>query len=251
MKKHNTIRALALILLVFMTITACGKTIENRYINSEPGYKQRASSGAKPLSADGGRIISRSMDEYLKAKESSGFTADEGWLSWEQFSALGEFYWSFWWEGQPNTSYYKYVYTHPEKGTKYIYRVGYDKIPEDTGVTNIKEYYQWYHGKEIPNDFFEVRPLRSIEYFTNPDLTEYEYVEGKSFFVEESILYGGHRIVFFYDGFAINITKLNLSDGCPFDSSEDPEIIRRLTNTETYMDAIKELMDPKNAQAAK
>ena len=237
---------------------------KNRFINCEPGYKQPSASAGSP---DGERVWAYSMQEYLSAKGKANFSKED-WLPWEQFSALGEFHRSFWWEGQPGSSQYEYEYTDPTTGKTWIYHVEFDKIPEDSGVTNIKEYYQWYYGKEIidypslmnaltftakdfPNgDLAAIDPEDPIfancktknndfGYYVDDvlDLTYYDYCDTVA------------NPRFVYNGWLIRISKdPKVSDKKQHAIDDtDAEILRKLMNADTYKEAIQELMNPENA----
>ena len=229
---------------------------KNRFINCEPGRDQ---SGDSPLTPTGNRTKTKTYGSYLVAKKASGFTEVEGWLPWEQFSALGEFYSASWWDGDPFSSQFEYKYTNPDTGESWIYYVSAKKLPEKAAIANMVEYWQWYFGKELPeNCFKETEVLYTATDFDIADLTKQQEVPTQSHVILDKILrfqlYGegllSGYISFVYDGYHVLITKDGMyADGKddPYNSSEDPEIIRRLTNTQTYMDAIKELMNPENA----
>ena len=233
---------------------------ENRFINCEPGRDQ---SSINPMYPSGIRISAYTYDDYLVATETSNITEIDDWLPWEQFSALGEFYWSFWWDGSADCSFqYEYEYTDSKTGQSWLYGVSYRLLPKEVAIVNMKEYEQWYYGKEISEYYFdEIAVQYTTKDFSNPDLTKDQEVKKGIFILLDDVLRcsqlenGQLRgyISFVYNGYHVLISKLDLSKehSLPFNSAEDHEIIRRLTNTETYMDAIKELMDPQNAQTAK
>ncbi len=229
---------------------------ENRFINCEPGRDQ---SGGSPTTPTGSRTKTKTYGSYLAAKKASGFTEVEGWLPWEQFSALGEFYSASWWDGDPFSSQFEYKYTNPDTGESWIYYVSAKKLPEKAAIANMVEYYQWYYGKELPEDYFEkTAVLYTANDFDIADLTKQQTKPNAIFVILDKTMeiqiYGEERlspyIVFVYNGYYVLIAKCNSYDpskGVIYDSSEDPEIIRRLTNTQTYMEAIEELMNPENA----
>ena len=271
--KKRTVGLLAFTLTLVCLFSACGtkqtnpqnespknQMEENRFINNEPryGYGEGSDACIEPEY----KINCRSMNEYLEAKSNSGFSVEEGWIPWEQFSVLGDFKKSYWIKGGSGGAQYDYLYTDPNTGKTMVYHVEFGKLPEKAAIVNMKEYHQWYYGKEISEDFFERSTVRyTAKDFSNPDLTKDQEVKKGVFIllddmVEYKQMHDGQLdsfIDFVYNGYHILVVKLDESeeDYLPFDSSEDHEIIRRLTNTETYMDAIKELMDPKNAQTAK
>ena len=284
MKKHIT-SWIALLLVMAIAVSGCGKqtestgndkeSTENRYINCEPGYQQTG--GTRPLTPDGGKFSAYSMDEYLLAKEKSGFIGNENWLPWEQFSALGEFYSVFWWEGQPGSCQYKYLYTDEATGKSWIYYVNFDKIPEDSGVTNLKEYWQWYFGSEWDSTEEYVgkqnrrmrvnTPSISPDAFPDSDLTNIDpndpifanckHQSGAFGYYVDDILelsyYAESNCVtnpeFVYNGWLIRISKDPVKESAnryhAFDDT-DPEILQKLVNANTYKEAIAELMDPTN-----
>ena len=271
--KKQTIRLLALMLSLICVLSACGtkettpqnetpenQMEENRFINNEPRYGYGEGSGACIDSEY--KINCRSMNEYLEAKSNSGFSVEEGWIPWEQFSFLGDFKSSYWIKGSDSGAEYEYLYTDSGTGKSMVYRVNFGKLPEKAAIVNMKEYEQWYYGKEISEYYFdEIAVQYTTKDFSNPDLTKDQEVKKGIFILLDDVLRcsqlenGQLRgyISFVYNGYHVLISKLDLSKehSLPFNSAEDHEIIRRLTNTETYMDAIKELMDPKNAQTAK
>ena len=54
-------------------------------------------------------------------------------------------------------------------------------------------------------------------------------------------------VSFVYGQYRIAIDKCNSAgERIPFHSSEDPEILQKLLNADTCMEAIEELMDPAN-----
>ena len=233
---------------------------ENRFINNEPryGYGEGSDACIEPEY----KINCRSMNEYLEAKSNSGFSVEEGWIPWEQFSVLGDFKRSYWIKGSDGAAEYEYLYTDPGTGKSMVYSVNFNKLPKKAAIVNMKEYEQWYYGKEISENYFDEIVVRyTAKDFSNPDLTKDQEVKKGVYILLDDILRCSQLdngqldsfIFFVYNGYKILLTKqdANAEDYLPFDSSEDHEIIRRLTNTETYMDAIKELMDPKNAQTAK
>ena len=286
MKKY-IVRLLALMMAVIFVLPGCGKETpsenqektpadneaatwdpDNKWINCEPAYSK---SDVEPLSPDGERVWAYSWGEYLEAKEASGFTPLANWLPWEQFSALGTFYRSFWWEGQPTTSQYEYLYTDPSTGESFVYHVSYKKIPKDSGVTNIKEYNQWYYGKEILNYPTVMNQLTlAAKDFSNADLLDVDpndsvFAECKNkygdfgYYVDDILdltYYTYSDVVgclqFVYNGWKIRIIKDTVVEKreMPSLKNQNPDIINRLINGNTYKQAIEELMDPKNAVPA-
>jgi hypothetical protein len=291
--KRQTVRLLAILLTILLTLSACGKeteenryqeteenryqeTEENRYIDCEPGYKQPKQSTSFPITPeDSQKVSAYSYNKYLKAKEQANFS-NEDWLPWEQFSSLGEFYRSFWWAGQPGSSQYNYQYTDPATGNTWIYHVGFEKIREDSGVTNIKEYDQWYYGKEILNNpIVMAHPTLTENDFKGSDLTDIDLDDplfdkvksacdsfgdgdnyyGFHYYIDDTLQLfhdGYNNIVrdpmFVYNGWVISISKHHGDDPKPLGlDSTDCDIIQRLTNINTYKQAIEELMDPANA----
>jgi len=265
--KRQMVRLLVILLTILLMLSACGKeTEENRYIDCEPGYKQPNVSASTP---DGDRVWSYSMQEYLKSKNRANFSSKD-WLPWEQFSSLGEFYSSFWWEGQPGSSQYKYQYTDPATGNTWIYHVEFDKIREDSGVTNIKEYDQWYYGKEIvEHPTIMNTPTLTATDFQSLDLTDVDlenpifsncknkygdfgyYIDDVMELTYYDYFDTVRRARFVYNNWLVKISKYVKEEE---DSSKllslgktDSDIIQRLTNINTYKQAIKELMDPANA----
>ena len=237
---------------------------ENRYINCAPQY---GNPSVKPTSPSGTQTYTWTWEDYLKAKEESEFTDLDNWLSWEQFSALGEFHRSFWWDGSPESSQYEYLYTDETTGKSWIYSVEFTKLPENSGVTNIKEYYQWYYGREILNhpDIMN-RPTFESNSFANSDLTAIDlndpivkdYYPDLSFayYVDDVLLLSHFKLKdsvsccnpqFVYNGWLIKIFKKS-TDGSPRQALDntDPEILQKLVNANTYKEAIAELMDPAN-----
>ena len=247
---------------------------ENRYINCAPQYN---SSSEKPCSPDGTKTSAWTWEDYLKAKEESGFTDLDNWLSWEQFSALGEFHKSFWWDGSPESSQYEYLYTDETTGKSWIYAVIFEKLPENSGVTNFKEYWQWYFGSEWDSTEEYVghwnrrmivnTPSISPDAFPDSDLTNIDpndsifancknkygdfgyYVDDileLSYYAESNCVTNPE---FVYNGWLIRICKDPVKESAnrfhTFDDT-DPEILQKLVNANTYKEAIAELMNPAN-----
>ena len=120
--KKQTIRLLALMLSLICVLSACGKkqtntpnespknqTEENSIEDNKNVYGDSGNSGNSgdsPSLAPGSRIYCRSMDEYLEAKSNSGFSVEEGWIPWEQFSFLGDFKKSYWIKGSAGSAQY-------------------------------------------------------------------------------------------------------------------------------------------------
>jgi hypothetical protein len=257
-----------MIVLLCLILVGCTNTKEVPTDTFDP-YAGTTSGSEECLPHDAVRITLNSMSKYLEQKQKDNFSLDE-WLPWEQFSALGEFHEAAWWDGDPESSHYEYLHTDSKTGKQYIYTVEFDRVPEDSGVTNTRQYFQWFirwNPDRYRDDLMEITHTRTKKYFKNPDLTQYVGTsegrgkeEDNDFYILDDVLYmctsigktDSNHLQFYYDGWCISIYKDDRSDNnVPFNSAEDPEIIRRLTNTETYMDAIKELMDPKNAQTAK
>lgn len=242
---------------------------ENRYINCAPQYN---SSSEKPCTPDGTQTYTWTWEDYLKAKEESGFTDLDNWLSWEQFSALGEFHKSFWWDGSPESSQYEYLYTDEATGKTWIYHVEFDKIPENSGVTNIKEYEQWYYGREILNHpHIMNQPTFESNSFANSDLTAIDLNDPivKDYYPDLTFAYYVDDVLrlshfklkdsvscctpkFVYNGWLIKIFKKS-TDGSPRQALDntDPEILQKLVNANTYKEAIEELMNPANKNLPK
>ena len=265
--KKQTLQIISVLLVCMLLFAGCGKS-DNRYINCDPQYNN---SSSKPLSSDAAKISAWTMEDYLAAKEESGFVAWEDWLPWEQFSALGEFHKSFWREGRPGSSQYEYEYTNPTTGKTWIYHVEFDKIPEDSGVTNIKEYYQWYYGKEIVNHpTIMNQPTFAAKDFLNgnlavvdPDDPVFANCKTKNndfgYYVDDVLdlpYYDYSDVVsnprFVYNGWMIPIIKDSVDEtqgGTIYAIDDtDAEILRKLMNADTYKEAIEELMNPENAK---
>ncbi len=270
--KKRTIRLLALMLSLICVLSACGtnqtnsknespknKTEENSIEDNKNVYGDSGNSGDSPSLAPGSRIYCRSMDEYLEAKNSSGFSVEEGWIPWEQFSFLGDFKKSYWIKGSAGMAQYEYLYIDPNTGKTIVYYVSYKQLPKDAGIKTMTDFMKASYGEE---NFFEDQIVyRTASSFADPDLTKNPGRTDKGTFLIDDIMHcvqledgklNGY-ITFLYNGYWVEFLKktLNGNGAVPFDLAEDHEIIRRLTNTETYMDAIKELMDPQNAQTAK
>ena len=216
--------------------------------------------------AAGIRHTFRDYDEYLlqTAKEEN-FVAGK-WLSWEQFSMLGDFYSAGWWEKHPETCQYKYLYTDSESGKSWIYYIEFEKVPVDSGVTNIKEYRQWYWGKEILNNpQILAVPTLTANSFPNSNLLDidpndptfdkckdnkYGY---RWYYVDDilDVIYNGElnsvcNLSFVYNGWKIDFAKMDMEFRFAGLDNTDSEILQKLVNADTYMEAIEELMDPAN-----
>ncbi|MBE6672343.1 MAG: hypothetical protein E7599_02335 [Ruminococcaceae bacterium] len=269
-----------MILAAALLFSGCaGKTVENgnneneikeevnKFINSEPGRLQTG----ECLDEDAVRINCTDYAEYRRQIAQEDTSA--GWLSWEQFSALGEFYSAGWWQGDPQGCQYKYLHTDPATGKTWLYSVYFEIMPST--VTNIKEYWQWYFGSEWDSTEEYVggwnrrmrvnMPSISPDAFPDSDLTNIDpndsiFANCKnkygdfSYYVDDILdlsyyvsLNGGKDLDFVYDGWRITIYK-KTSDGTKSGilDNTDPEILQKLVNANTYKEAIAELMDPAN-----
>ena len=267
MKKNSVIKIISVVLSFILLLSGCesenneestGKKSpaeENRYINCDPQYKNSSSSGGSGCKV-GPRSSALAFEDYLINKEKSGFIAGENWLPWEQFSALGEFYYSFWWDDSPMSSQYKYLYTDPETGKSVLYYASAKKISENSGVTNIKEYFQWWYGREYNSWLGKARTLTKSD-LSNSNLTA---IEKPAYYGNDLHLWSDSAIHFMCNGWMITIYVVspdNSSDEHPKYGKEDltfvdkfgiadSDIVKRLLNADTYMEAIEELMDPAN-----
>ena len=251
MMKKQTLQTITVLLVCMLLFVGCGKS-DNRYINCDPQYNN-SSAPSYPKVA---KISTWTMEDYLAAKEESGFVAWKDWLPWEQFSALGEFDHTFWWDGSPGSSQYEYRYTNPKTGETREYYVGFEKIPEDSGVTNIKEYYQWWYGREYDKKYSARFLTRSD--ISNSDLTTIE-LEDQTYYEDELLFLNENKtaVEFVYNGWKIFIVSVN-PDHNVFTNNDVPmylgfgtadcDIIRRLLNADTYKEATQELMNPENAK---
>ena len=214
----------------------------NKYIDSEPGRLQMGDNSP----ADAVRITCTDYDDYRCLIAQEDASAKE-WLLWEQFSALGEFYEVSWWKGNPSLQ-CRYVFTNPKTNREQIYYVGYNRIPDELGDISIKEYYQWYFGR----DYVEVPEYKTSDFANLYLLKPKSEAIGMIAYVSDELRIDydsgdntANQIHFVYDKWQVTIIR---DDYSAFDPNEDPEIIQRLLNVDTYMDAIKELMNPENAK---
>ena len=259
--KKRTIRLLAFMLSLICVLSACGtnQTEENSVEDNKNVHGDSGNSGDSACIDSDSKITCHSMDEYLEAKSNSGFSVEEGWIPWEQFSFLGDFKKSYWIKGSDGMAQYEYLYIDPGTGKTIVYYVTYKKLPEEAGIKTMTDFMKAAYGEE--NYFEDKIVYRTASSFADPDLTKNPVRTDKGCFVIDDIMeciqledgkLNGY-IEFLYNGYWVNFLRESLEASCamPFDLAEDHEIVRRLTNTETYMDAIKELMDPKNAQTSK
>lgn len=243
----------------------------NRYKDSPPGeYRYVLLGDMKPDVDDGVYCFeAKSYDQYLsEASTAISKSYSDEWISWEQFSKLGEFYSALYKSaehaGRANNEFYYQYYSEAgsvNEGTDVRYTVMALKIFEDTGITNIKEYCQWAWGYNIPDDYYKDNPTYVAEDFDNPDLIEcWKTIDQDhfTFFLNDELRVFGstipndsgvYQVDFVYNGWRIIIEKTGgNSYFVNFDSSEDPEIIQKLLNVNTYKEAIAELMDPANGK---
>ena len=270
--KKKIIQMLVLTLSVLLMLSGCSESgknkndndndktdeltddlsMENPYINSPPGYEMFTKDGY--IMDDAEWLQMNSYSEYCKQKELENPNLGK-WLLWEQFSALGEFHKAMWWEGQPETSEYEYLYTDPNSGDSWIYNVNYIRGPKSLEFSNEREFFQWYWGREL-SEIWRNAPTYSAKDFKTESLLEKN--KGGVFYYNDDLRLGTmgierlSSISFYYNGWHVSIYKFDSSSSknCPFDAEKDAEIIRRLLNVNTYKQAIEELMDPKNAVIA-
>ena len=218
------------------------------------------------------------MEEYLLAKESIGWPSEE-WLSWEQFAALGDFYSASWWPSTPASVEYEYLYTDFNTKNTWIYHVDFEKLREDSGVTNIKEYNQWYLGCEwdltVESDSGLNRrlvvntPTISSDSFSDSNLTNIDpndsifkncknqygdvgyYVDNMIEFTYYKETDSVRKLQFVYNGWLISIHKRKKDDLKSAIDNTDCKILQKLVNANTYKEAIAELMDPTNQNLPK
>ena len=285
MKRIICIRFVALFVLLTMILSACSdknktedtdsenkpeenqtndtdsenKPEENRYIDCEPGYKQSSGNACAT-----GRIAAYSMEEYLALKptlDALGFTS-ENWLPWEQFSVLGEFQVAYLWEEVPEDSSYDYLYTDEETGKSCIYAVKIYKFPKNSGVTNIKEYYQWWYGNEYETEYAPKISFIDDDASVDSDfialLTKDDY-HYRTYYYKDEILFSETNIEFVFDGWKIAIYSINPNHRNEGESyfidfhtgNCISKPIQQLLNANTYKEAIAELMDPTNKNLPK
>ena len=271
MKKH--IRLFATILALLCLFSSCSNKQENineaekedkvvnKYINSDPGrYQLRYD--VWPIAL----IECFNYDEYRQAvAEELEFVAGK-WLSWEQFSALGVFHDATWRKCNPYSCDYTYIYTDPKDSSNKIrYNITTQKIPDNSGVTNIREYFLWYDGREADYILLNTPTIASKE-FKKGDLTNVDphssifdncktkdgsivyYVDDIIKFKYDANTKKVSTMWFVYDGWKIQLTTEPAYYGrleAGFNESSC-HITRRLINADTYMAAIKELMNPQN-----
>ena len=254
---------------------------DNRYINSTPGYLQ-----IYPEYGWGANVTPdvypsgyeyETLDSYLMKKDNLNFDYN-CWLSWEQFSALGVFNKAYWDKESPSKGCFEYLY-ETNAGVSWIYYVDFIKIPEESKVTNIKEYYQWYLGREwdltiesnsnLNRKMVVNTPTIASNEFHNSNLTNIDpndlifdncknQFEDFGYYVDDILELGYYSSIanfvsspsFVYNGWLIKIIKRSTKDDSLIYALDDtdPEILQKLVNANTYKEAIAELMDPANGK---
>lgn len=227
-------------------------TEENPYINCKPGSELIWDDEA--VEPDEDPVDATSKSVYLAAKRKVPSSYGD-WYPWEQFSALGEFGWAYFWASEPDHCQYRYLYDNPHSKKTRIYHVTVRKLPDECDVTNIREFYLWFYGNNITEKDLNAPIIKSSD-LSDPDLTKLKdgYIGvfiDKELYIKASRV--GHEFIsvveWIYNGYWIKIySDDSNSKPVPFDSSLDVGIIQKLLNANTYKEAIAELMDPANGK---